>query len=254
DRAAGRAGAGGPRRSAHRAARRRAHGRAARAGAPRGRLRPRRRAAGGAADARLGRARHAGGPAALAGVTTVVYGRHPVRELLRAGRRRVHEIFALPELAAKEAWLAEAGARPRTRAELGRLCGSSDHQGVVAVCDPYPYADARGLVEANGPLVCLDGVQDPHNVGAVARVAAAAGAAGLVIPRRGSPGVTAAACKTSAGAVEHLPIAQVDSLASFVHDARGPERWAVGAAARGGEDYRTAAWDEGTILVMGAEG
>jgi len=187
-------------------------------------------------------------------VTTVVYGRNPVRELLRAGRRRVHEVFALPELGAKERWLAEARAQPRTRAELGRLCGSSDHQGVVAVCDPYPYADARDLVEAAGMLVCLDGVQDPHNVGAVARVAAAAGAAGLVIPRRGSPGVTAAACKTSAGAVEHLPVAQVDNLASFVHDARGPERWAVGAVARGGEDYRTVAWEEGTILVMGAEG
>jgi 23S rRNA (guanosine2251-2'-O)-methyltransferase len=186
-------------------------------------------------------------------VTSVVYGRNPVRELLAARRRRVHELFALPELA-KERWLAKAGAQPRSRAELGRLCGSSDHQGVVAVCDPYPYADAWELVAAAGPIVCLDGIQDPHNVGAVARVAEAAGAAGLVIPRRGSPGVTPAACKTSAGAVEHLAIAQVDSLASFVHDARGPGRWAVGADAEGGEDYRSVAWDAGTILVMGAEG
>jgi 23S rRNA (guanosine2251-2'-O)-methyltransferase len=186
-------------------------------------------------------------------VTTVVYGRNPVRELLAAGRRRVHELFALPELA-RERWLAEGGAQPRSRAELGRLCGSSDHQGVVAVCDPYPYADPWELVAATGPIVCLDGVQDPRNVGAVARVAEAAGAAGLVIPRRGSPGVTAAACKTSAGAVEHLSIAQVDSIASFVHDARGPGRWAVGAEAEGGEDYRGVAWDAGTILVMGAEG
>jgi 23S rRNA (guanosine2251-2'-O)-methyltransferase len=176
-----------------------------------------------------------------------------VRELLAAGRRRVHELFALPELA-RERWLAEAGALPRARAELGRLCGSSDHQGVVAVCDDYPYADPWGLVERPGMIVCLDGVQDPRNLGAVARVAEGAGAAGLVIPRRGSPGVTAAACKTAAGAVEHLAIAQVDSLASFVHDARGPGRWAVGADAEGGEDYRRIPWDAGTILVLGAEG
>ena len=110
------------------------------------------------------------------------------------------------------------------------------------------------MLDAPGPVVCLDGAQDPRNLGAVARVAEAAGAAGLVIPERGSPGVTAAVAKASAGAVEHLRIARVGNLASFVHDARGPDRWAVGADPEAGEDYRLVPWDRDLVLVLGAEG
>jgi 23S rRNA (guanosine2251-2'-O)-methyltransferase len=183
----------------------------------------------------------------------VVYGRNPVRELLAAGRRRAREVWALPELAA-EPWLAPLAPRAHTRAELARACGSGDHQGVVAFCDPYPYAEAAEILAAGGPVVCLDGAQDPRNLGAVARVAEAAGAAGLVVPERGSPGVTPAVAKASAGAVEHLRIARVGNLASFVHDARGPDRWAVGADPEAGEDYREIDWDPDPILVLGAEG
>jgi 23S rRNA (guanosine2251-2'-O)-methyltransferase len=103
-------------------------------------------------------------------------------------------------------------------------------------------------------VVCLDGAQDPRNLGAVARVAEAAGAAGIVITRRGSPGVTPAACKASAGAVEHLALARVENLSAFLHDARGADRWAVGADAEAGDDYRAVDLDAGTILVLGAEG
>ena len=183
----------------------------------------------------------------------VVYGRNPVRELLAAARRPVREVWALPELAA-EPWLTPLGPRPRTRSELARACGSGDHQGVVAFCGPYPYAEPAEVLDAPGPVVCLDGAQDPRNLGAVARVAEAAGAAGLVIPERGSPGVTAAVAKASAGAVEHLRIARVGNLASFVHDARGPDRWAVGADPEAGEDYRLVPWDRDLVLVLGAEG
>jgi 23S rRNA (guanosine2251-2'-O)-methyltransferase len=182
-----------------------------------------------------------------------VYGRNPVRELLRAGRRRARSIVALPDLAA-ERWLRDAGARAASRAEIGRLAGSSDHQGVVAVCDPYPYADPALIVAAAGPVVCLDGVQDPRNLGAVARVAEAAGAAGLVIPERGSPGVTPVVCKASAGAVEHLRLARVVNLAAFIHDARGTTRFAVGADASEGRDYRDLSLDMNSILVLGGEG
>lgn len=183
----------------------------------------------------------------------VVYGRNPVRELLRAGRRPVAEVWALPKLAA-EPWLAAAGARPRDRAALSRLAGSPDHQGVVAACGPYPYADPGAIVEARGPVVVLDGVQDVHNLGAVARVAEGFGAAGLVVTGRGSPGVTAAVCKASAGAVEHLAIVRVESLVSFVHDARRDGRRAIGADAERGVDFRQADLDERVILVLGSEG
>lgn len=186
-------------------------------------------------------------------MSEVVYGRNPVRELAAAGRRAIREVWALPELSG-EGWLAPLGPRPRTRSELARACGSGDHQGVVAVCDAYPYAEPSEIVAAPGPVVCLDGAQDPRNLGAVARVAEAAGAAGLVIPGRGSPGVSAAVCKASAGAVEHLRVARAVNLAAFVHDARGPGRWALGADADAGEDYRSVDWDPEVIIVLGAEG
>ena len=118
-----------------------------------------------------------------------IYGKQPVAEAER-GRRRVHRVWRAPETSAEE---------------LERLCGSPDHQGVVAEVDPYPYADPRGLLrEEDALLVALDQVQDPRNLGAVCRSAEFAGAAGVVIPERRSAEVTAVACKASAGAVEHL--------------------------------------------------
>lgn len=183
----------------------------------------------------------------------IVYGRNPVREMLSAGRREVREVWALPTLVT-EPWLSAHGAKPRDRAVLSRLAGSPEHQGVVASCAPYPYADADDVVDASGPIVVLDSVQDVHNLGAVARVAETLGAAGLVIADRGSPGVTPAVCKASAGAVEHLRIARVPSLVAFVHDARRGGRRAIGADGELGVDFRDVEMDRRTILVMGSEG
>ena len=183
----------------------------------------------------------------------VVYGRNPVRELLRAGRRPAHRVLALPQLAG-EPWLAGVALERAQRAELGRLAGTADHQGVVALTDPYPYAAAGDLLREPGPLVVLDGAQDPRNLGAIARVAEGAGAAGLVIAERGTPGVTPTVCKASAGAVEHLPVARVPSIAAFVHDAAGAGRTAVGADAGRGEDYTQIDWPADGLLVLGSEG
>jgi 23S rRNA (guanosine2251-2'-O)-methyltransferase len=182
-----------------------------------------------------------------------VHGRNPVRELIAAGRRPVHEVAALPQLAG-EPWLAGVPVVRSSRDELGRLAGTSDHQGVVATTDPYPYADPRDVLEGDGPVVCLDGAQDPRNLGAIARVAEGVGAAGIVIPRRGSPGVTSTVAKASAGAVEHLAIARVGSMVGFLHDARRAGRTAIGADPGGGRDYRALAWPRDVLLVMGAEG
>ena len=131
----------------------------------------------------------------------VVYGRNPVREAQR-GRRHVHRV-----------WTAE----DTDAAELTRLAGSPDHQGVVAEVDPYPYADPTSLLRRPDALVvALDQVQDPRNLGAICRSAEAAGAAGVVIPERRAASVTAAACKASAGAVEHLAVARVRNLADWL--------------------------------------
>lgn len=185
--------------------------------------------------------------------TEIVYGRNPVRELIAAGARPVYEVAVLAQLAG-EPWLERVPVVVRTRDELGRLSGTSDHQGVVAVTDPYPYAEVPDLLGRPGPVVCLDGAQDPRNLGAIARVAEGAGAAGIVIPTRGSPGVTATVAKASAGAVEHLAIARVGSVVAFLHDARGGGRTAIGAEPEGGEDYRLLRWPADVILVMGSEG
>jgi 23S rRNA (guanosine2251-2'-O)-methyltransferase len=182
----------------------------------------------------------------------VVYGRNPVRELIAAGRRPAHEVWALPQVAG-EPWLAGVPVRESTRDELGRRAGTSDHQGVAALTDPYPYAEVDDLLARPGPVVCLDGAHDPRNLGAIARVAECAAAAGLAIPRRGGPGVTPTVAKASAGAVEWLAIAQVGSVASFVHDARSG-RSALGADPEGGDDYRAIEWPRDPLIVLGSEG
>ena len=183
----------------------------------------------------------------------VVYGRNPVRELIAAGRRRVHEVQALPDLC-KEPWVAALNPKPADKAALGRAAGTGDNQGIVAFADPYPYAEVHEILDAPGPIVCLDRLQDPRNLGAVARVADAVGAAGIVMMRRGSPDVTGTVCKTSAGAIEHVRAAQVENLASFLHDAKSPSRWVVGADEDAADDYRDVEWDPGAIVVIGAEG
>lgn len=139
--------------------------------------------------------------------------------------------------------------------ELERLCGSPDHQGVVAEVDAYPYADPDLLLRRQGALlVALDQVQDPRNLGAVCRSAELAGAAGVVVPERRSAEVTAVACKASAGAVEHLDVARVRNLADWLADARQAGFWIWGADAAAGQ----APWDADlkgpTVLVLGAEG
>ena len=169
---------------------------------------------------------------------TVIYGRNAVREALR-GRRKVHRIWAT-EAAAAEGW---SGAPVSVVAadEVERRCGSDAHQGVCAEVDPYPYADAAELLAQPDPLiVALDEVTDPQNLGAVARTAEAVGATGVVIPERRSAEVTAAVCKASAGAVEHLPVARVRNLADFLADAKAAGAWCYGAAAGARTPYRAA--------------
>jgi 23S rRNA (guanosine2251-2'-O)-methyltransferase len=170
-----------------------------------------------------------------------------VREALR-GRRRVHRIWATHP----EEW---PRATRATAEEIASHCGSEAHQGVCAEVDPYPYADAAELLAQPDPvIVALDEVTDPQNLGAICRTAEAAGATGVVIPERRSAEVTAAVCKASAGAVEHLPIARVRNLADFLADAKKAGCWAYGAAAGAKTPYTAPDWSGGVILVLGAEG
>jgi 23S rRNA (guanosine2251-2'-O)-methyltransferase len=160
----------------------------------------------------------------------------------------VHRIWATHP----EEW---RGATRATAEEIASRCGSDAHQGVCAEVDPYPYADAAELLATPDPvIVALDEVTDPQNLGAVCRTAEASGAAGVVIPERRSAEVTAAVCKASAGAVEHLPVARVRNLADFLADAKTAGCWCYGAAAGARTPYTAPDWSGGIVVVLGAEG
>ncbi|MFN2628049.1 MAG: 23S rRNA (guanosine(2251)-2'-O)-methyltransferase RlmB [Gaiellaceae bacterium] len=187
-----------------------------------------------------------------------VYGRRAVREALR-GRREVVEIWATERAVRAEAWLRDRNGGPRVQTKLERdlsgEAGTRDHQGVLAWCEPYRYADAYELAAGDRPLLaCLDQVSDPRNLGAVARSAAGAGAAGVVLPAHGSARITPAVCKASAGAVEHLPVAVVTNLARYLGEIKRGNLWVL--AAEGGSV--TPMWQAdlsgGLALVFGAEG
>jgi len=186
-----------------------------------------------------------------------VYGRNAVREAVR-GPREVLEIWATERALAGEPWLRdEPGLRVQVKPEraLTEEVGTRDHQGVVARCAPYRYADAYELAEVDRPLlVCLDQVTDPHNLGAVVRSAEGAGATGVVVPAHGAARVTPAVARASAGAVEHLPVAVVQNLARFLGDVKRPDLWVWGAASDGGASLWDADLDGGVAFVLGAEG
>jgi 23S rRNA (guanosine2251-2'-O)-methyltransferase len=183
----------------------------------------------------------------------IVYGRNPVREALR-GRRRVHRVYATAR-AAREVFLGDVECERAEPWEIEERCGSPDHQGICADVQAYPYADAAALLDAEDALVlCLDEVQDPHNLGAVCRVAEAAGCAGVVLPERRTAEVTPAVCRASAGAVEHLPVARVRNLADWLADAKEREAWVYGAAADGRVPYDRPDYRGRVVLVLGSEG
>jgi 23S rRNA (guanosine2251-2'-O)-methyltransferase len=187
------------------------------------------------------------------GERTVVYGRNPVREAIR-GRRGVHAVWATRQ-ARDEPWLGDAEVLEASEHDIERLSGSPDHQGVCAEVDPYPYADAAELlVPEDALVVCLDQVQDPRNLGAVCRVAECAGAAGVVIPERRAAEITPAACKASAGAVEHLAVARVRNVADFLGDAKGAGAWVYGADAEGDVPYDEPDYSGRVVLALGSEG
>ena len=187
-----------------------------------------------------------------------VYGRRPVHEALR-GPREVRELWVTERALAAEPWLQEPppGTRSQARAEreLTEKAGTRDHQGVLAFCEPYRYADAFELAAESSPLlVCLDRVTDPHNLGAVCRAAEGAGATGVIVPAHGSARVTPAVCRASAGAVEHVRLAVVPNLARYLEEVKGADLWVYGATGEGGKPMWETDLTGGAAFVFGAEG
>lgn len=186
-----------------------------------------------------------------------VYGRRPVREALR-GPREVLELWATERALKSEPWLRAADG-PRVQVKLERdlsdAAGTRDHQGVLAWCEPYRYADALELAAAELPLLaCLDQVSDPRNLGAVIRSAEGAGATGVVVPAHGSARITAAVCRASAGAVEHMSVAVVTNLARYLSEIKRGDLWIVAAAGESGSSMWDTDLSGGIAFVLGAEG
>jgi 23S rRNA (guanosine2251-2'-O)-methyltransferase len=145
---------------------------------------------------------------------------------------------------------------PRT--ELDEMAGTGAHQGVVAVTSSKQYSDLDDVVGAKrgekALIVVLDGVEDPHNLGAILRTADAAGADGVVIPERRAAGVTGTVTKVSAGASEHLPIARVTNIARSLEDLKDHNIWTVGLDERGSHTYDSLDYKMDCAIVLGAEG
>jgi 23S rRNA (guanosine2251-2'-O)-methyltransferase len=144
------------------------------------------------------------------------------------------------------------------RTELDRLAGNAAHQGVVAVTSAKQYSGVEDVIEAKrgqySLIVVLDGVEDPHNLGAILRTSDAAGADGVVIPERRATAVTGVVAKTSAGASEHLPIAKVTNIARTVEELKEKNIWVVGLDERGQKTYDELDYKMDCAIVLGSEG
>jgi 23S rRNA (guanosine2251-2'-O)-methyltransferase len=163
-----------------------------------------------------------------------------------AGGPRLQEII---ELARR----ASIPVRFEPRAALDRLAGSSAHQGVIALGAATHYADIDAAAAAK-LLVVLDGVEDPHNLGAIIRTAHAAGAGAVVIPERRAASITDVVAKAAAGALEHLPVVRVTNINRTLEDLKKRGFWIYGLDERGTESYDAVEFAAPAALVFGGEG
>jgi len=190
-----------------------------------------------------------------------------VREALEAGRalerivvakgRQDTRIEDIVQLARSQ----NVPLRFEERSQLDRLADSKDHQGVVALTASRPAATLEDiLARANsgsgqkGLIVLLDGVEDPHNLGAIIRTALAAGAHGVVIPERRAAGLTDTVARSSAGALAHLPVAKVTNLARTMEELKEAGYWIVGLDERSDISYTEVDYTSPVAIVMGGEG
>jgi 23S rRNA (guanosine2251-2'-O)-methyltransferase len=197
----------------------------------------------------------------------VLYGLHPVEEAIRSGSGRVDRISVARERSDRKLEQLAAMARAanirvalETREQLTRIAKTDMHQGVVAFLRERTFLTIEDLLERrNGKerrfFLALDGVEDPHNLGALIRTADGAGVDGIILPERRSAPLTATAAKTSAGASEHVRIARVTNLVRSLEQMKKANVWIVGLDERGTPDYTE--FDFATTdccLVLGREG
>jgi 23S rRNA (guanosine2251-2'-O)-methyltransferase len=197
----------------------------------------------------------------------VLYGLHPVEEAVRSGSRRLDSVMLSRERGdARLERLAElcraAGVRVtmESREQLTRMARTDAHQGVLALVKERAFLSVEDLLAAKKPdgeyrfFLALDGIEDPHNLGALLRTADGAGVDGVLLPERRSAPVTATVAKTSAGASEHVRIARVTNLVRALEQMKQANVWVLGLDERGTPDYTDFDFRTNCVLVLGREG
>lgn len=194
----------------------------------------------------------------------LLYGLHPVEEAIRSGNRRMQTVVVArhrqdARLQSVLDACAAAGipVRMEAREQLTRMAGTEAHQGVVAVVAERGYLSLQEITQSRGDdlfLLALDGVEDPHNLGALLRSADGAGVDGVILPERRAASVNATVVKTSAGAAEHVRIARVTNLVRALEELKRENIWCVGLDERGTQDYDTFDYRCNCVLVLGGEG
>ncbi len=194
-------------------------------------------------------------------------GIHAVKEALEAGRPLEYVLVAKGRQDTRAEEIVQLARRNgiavrfEERAQLDRSAGTRDHQGVVAIGAARAAATFESiLASANkehgkpGLIVLLDGVEDPHNLGAIIRTALAAGAHGVIIPERRAAGLTDTVARASAGALAHLPVAKVTNLVRTMEEMKEAGYWLVGLDERGEKNYTEVDYTSPTGIVLGGEG
>ncbi len=199
----------------------------------------------------------------ISAAENLLAGRNPIREAIRSGRDIEKLLVQRGELSgsAREiVQMARAAHIVVQEVEKSRLDEiARNHQGMLAFASAYQYSTVEAMLEDAAAknedpfLILLDGVTDPHNLGAIIRSAECVGAHGVIVPERRSVGLTPAAVKSSAGAVEHMKVARVTNLNRTIEDLKKRGVWAY-AVTMNGEDYQTVNFKGGVALIIGAEG
>jgi 23S rRNA (guanosine2251-2'-O)-methyltransferase len=195
----------------------------------------------------------------------VLYGLHPVEEAIRSGARRLDHVSVARErrddrLERLIELCKTAGVRVslEPREQLTRLARTDAHQGVLAVVRERQFLGVEDLLAGDDAdhrfFLALDGIEDPHNLGALLRTADGAGVNGVILPERRSAPVTATVAKTSAGASEHVRIARVTNLVRALEQMKQGHVWVLGLDERGSQDYMDYDFRSDCVLVLGREG
>ena len=194
------------------------------------------------------------------GCVSTLVGVHSVLEALRAGHSLDRVLIARGAAGARLQEIIDLcrarsiALRFEPRASLDRLAGGASHQGVLALGAAHRYASLESVVAGAKMLVALDGVEDPHNLGAIIRTAHAAGADAVVVPERRAAGLTEAVAKAAAGALEHLPVVRVGNLNRALETLKERGFWIYGLDERGDQPYDRLSYASPAVLVLGGEG